>query len=173
MAVLAPKSRGGCVNGSGWDCFAMAAISTLGSWGIGPVAAGGSTRLNNNSIPRNLIDDVIPQPNYDPQARLPNMEVRMWYDPRARQINTMGPRTEEFARNIVAQRNALKVQARDMMVDRAAAALLDKTRPIQAFDYYVQKYSAQGYSGEDLWDQIILAGTRPNEDISKMYIPRR
>ena len=66
-------------------------------------------------------------------------------------------------------RNALKQQARDMMSDRPAAELLARERPLEAFDYYVDKYRKQGYSGEALWDRIIKGSTSPNADVNSKF----
>jgi RHS repeat-associated protein len=168
VIVAAAFSRVGCASGSNWDCAALGMIAGLGM--PGPTGTGGFlTPINNSSVPANLINDVYPQPAFDAEGRLPNIEVRSWYIQQLKQIDTNGPRTEEFARQIVAERNALKLQARDLMVNRAEAALLDSTRPIESFEYYVQKYSAQGYSGEDLWDRIIIGGTTPNPAVNAKY----
>lgn len=84
-------------------------------------------------------------------------------------MNTSVKFTEENARFLVEQRNAVKAQARDLMVNRKQAVLLDKTRPIHKFEYYVDKYTKQGYTGEALWEKIIKGSAKPNANVNKMF----
>jgi len=100
---------------------------------------------------------------------LMNAEVRQWYDPLAKSININRLPTEANARAVHAERNALKQQARDLMANRAAAARLEKNYPIRDFDYYVKKYSEQGYKGEALWMRIMEGGQTPNAAVSERY----
>jgi hypothetical protein len=98
-----------------------------------------------------------------------NAEVRLWYNNQLKALNTNVAYTEENAMSLFAQRNAIKVQARSMMADKEAAALLDKTDPIRPFEYYVRKYSNQGYSGESLWKMIIQGSSTPNPIVNKKF----
>jgi len=119
--------------------------------------------------------DAIGDPGFGPTALsstarlLPSNEVRQWYSDRARKIDTSGPPTRELAEQVHAQRNALKAQARSMMVDQAAASQLDKDFPIRDFAYYVNKYSAQGYTGTDLWKRIIQGSATPNQAVNDRF----
>ncbi|MGN6646551.1 MAG: RHS repeat-associated core domain-containing protein, partial [Cytophaga sp.] len=65
---------------------------------------------------------------------LTNAEVRVWYNEQLESLNTSVAFTEENAMALNAQRNALKIEARAMMADREAAALLEKTDPIRPFE---------------------------------------
>jgi hypothetical protein len=56
-----------------------------------------------------------------------------------------------------------------MMVDRAAAGQLAREQPLRSLSYYVQKYSAQGYQNEGLWQRIIQGGTTPNAAINEQF----
>ncbi len=98
-----------------------------------------------------------------------NPEVREWYNTQVRSLNANVPYTLENATFLNAQRNMLKSQARAMMADRQAAALLDKTDPIRPLDYYIEKYSAQGYSGEELWKKIITGAGTPNASVNSKF----
>jgi hypothetical protein len=100
---------------------------------------------------------------------LSNAQVRAWYAERVRGIDTSGPLTRENAMRVHEERNSLKAEARSMMADRAAAAELDKNQPLRPFEYYEQKYSEQGFSGETLWQRIIQGGTTPNPDVNAAH----
>ncbi len=56
-----------------------------------------------------------------------------------------------------------------MMVDQAAASQLDKDFPIRDFTYYVNKYSAQGYTGTELWKRIIQGSVTPNQAVNDRF----
>lgn len=66
-------------------------------------------------------------------------------------------------------RNALKLEARDLMSDSAGAARLAQKNPVQPFDYYVDKYGAQGYKGKPLWQRIIQGSTTPNPTVNSKF----
>ena len=100
---------------------------------------------------------------------LTNAEVRLWYNNQLKSLNTSVPFTEANALALNTERNLLKVKARGMMADRETATLLEKTEPIRPFNYYVQKYSAQGYSGENLWQRIIQGSSTPNAGVNARY----
>jgi RHS repeat-associated protein len=86
-----------------------------------------------------------------PSNATPSNEAsRVWYNEQLKKININVPASEANARTINAARNALKQQARDLMADRAEAARLDQNFPLKSFDYYVEKYRAQGFEGEAL-----------------------
>jgi hypothetical protein len=104
-----------------------------------------------------------------PTPGLANEEVRLWYNAQLKTIDTSGPLTEVTAARVNAARNAIKQQARDMMADRAAAEQLAKDRPLEPLQYYIDKYSKQGYQGEALWKKIIESATRPNAAVNKRF----
>jgi RHS repeat-associated protein len=100
---------------------------------------------------------------------LSNSETRIWYNKQLKLLDTSVPFTEENAMLLHGQRNTLKIQAREMMLDRKGASILDKTDPIRPFNFYVEKYSAQGYSGESLWQRIIQGASTPNAKINSKF----
>jgi RHS repeat-associated protein len=100
---------------------------------------------------------------------LSNMEVRLWYNNQLKSLNTAVAFTEKNALRLNTQRNNLKIQARNMMADRESAALLNQTDPIKPFKFYVQKYSEQGYSGENLWQRIIQGSSTPNLGVNAKF----
>jgi hypothetical protein len=96
-------------------------------------------------------------------------QMRALYDPKVKLINIDLPPTRANAEFIHALRNAYKRLARALMADRAAAARLDKNYPLHPIDYYMKKYSEQGFSGEALWRRIMEGGKTPNKNVSKKY----
>jgi RHS repeat-associated protein len=100
---------------------------------------------------------------------LTNAEVRAIYAARVRLIDTSGPLTRATAERVHAARNALKVELRAMMANREEAAALEQTNPIQPFEFYVQKYTSEGLSGESLWQRIIQGGTTPNAAVNSRF----
>jgi hypothetical protein len=84
-------------------------------------------------------------------------------------LDTSGPLTEATALRVHDARNALKLEARDLMSDRAAAAQLARERPVEPFQYYVDKYTVQGYKGEALWQRIIQGSTTPNPKYNSKF----
>lgn len=103
------------------------------------------------------------------KARFSNLEVRQWYNQQLSKLNTAVELTEENAKLLTGQRNALKAEARSMMADRKAAATLEKTDPIRPFEYYVEKYKSQGYSGEELWGKIIKSSSKANANVNAKF----
>ena len=55
------------------------------------------------------------------------------------------------------------------MSDRAAAEQLSRERPLEPFQYYVDKYTAQGYKNEALWQRIIQGSTTANPDVNSKF----
>jgi RHS repeat-associated protein len=100
---------------------------------------------------------------------LSSAEVRFWYNAQVTAIDTSGPLTEETAAAVNAARNALKQQARDMMADRAAAKQLEAEQPLRPLEYYIDKYSREGYTGESLWERIIEGATTPNQSVNNQF----
>ncbi|KIA95233.1 hypothetical protein OC25_07940 [Pedobacter kyungheensis] len=101
--------------------------------------------------------------------RLSNAEVREWYNIETKSINTAIAPTEKNAMLTNIQRNSLKYQARYMMADREAATALDVSDPIKPLEFYVKKYTEQGYSGENLWQKIIQGSSKPNPTVNAKF----
>jgi RHS repeat-associated protein len=100
---------------------------------------------------------------------LTNSETRLWYNMALSKINTKVAFTEENARLTSLERNTAKQTARLLMKDRAAAAKLDETDPIRDFEYYKNKYSQQGFEGEELWKKIIEGSSKPNAEVNQKF----
>jgi hypothetical protein len=96
-------------------------------------------------------------------------QTRAWYNQMVQAIDTSGPLTRELAQRVFDQRNAIREQARDLMADRGIAADLARRFPLRDFQYYVDKYSSQGYSGEALWKRIIEGAKTTNQAINQRF----
>lgn len=101
--------------------------------------------------------------------KLTSLEVRLWYNNELKALNTSVAFTEENALLLSSQRNAVKTQARTMMADHQAAALLERTDPIRPFEYYVKKYSNEGFKNEELWQRIIQGTSTPNASMNLKF----
>ena len=131
---------------------------------VAPFVIGGAINSTRGVSSVNSIDDLNGLPK-----GLNNPQVRVWYNEKLKQLNTNVEFTESNARILNNQRNNLKSQARDMMINRSAAAKLEKTDPLRPFEYYVEKYSKQGYTGEALWEKIITGSAKPNAAVNKRF----
>jgi hypothetical protein len=49
------------------------------------------------------------------------------------------------------------------------ASFFARSQPLRPFEYYEQKYSEQGFSGEALYDRIIQGGTTPNAEVNAAH----
>ena len=98
-----------------------------------------------------------------------NRQAREWYNEQLEKLKLPNEATEASAKEMVNKRNALKLQARDLMKDRLARKKLDKEAPIQDFDYYVKKYQEQGYEGKALWKRIIKGSKTPTPKVNKKF----
>ena len=97
---------------------------------------------------------------------LSNVEARHYYNSKlyvlrlvADRMRSRGAPLRETAMRVSRLRNVLKIRVRDMMADRVKAAELPS---IKSFEYYVEKYSAQGLSGDELYSKIIETSFTPN-----------
>ena len=103
-------------------------------------------------------------------SKMSNSAAREWYNAQLGQLSqTYFAPTRQGALMAHTQRNALKIQARQMMADRNAAKLLDQTNPIRSFDYYINKYGGQGLQGEALWNRIIQGSHTPNAGVNLRF----
>jgi hypothetical protein len=98
-----------------------------------------------------------------------NAETRIWYNNQLKLLNTAVALTEKNARSLHLERNLLKATARNMMKDKQAARLLNKTDPLKPFEFYVVKYTNQGFTEQKLWERIIKGSTTPNATINSKF----
>ena len=79
-------------------------------------------------------------------------------------MKSMGASIKAIAERISNLRNVLKMRTRSFMKDQALAESLP---PVKPFEYYVEKYSKQGFSGDDLYNRIIEGALTPNPGVNK------
>jgi hypothetical protein len=96
-------------------------------------------------------------------------QTRAWYNQMVQTIDSEGQPTRELAQKVFDQRNVIRQQARDLMANSEAAAELAQKYPLQNFQYYVDKYSSQGYSGEGLWRRIIEGAQTTNKAVNQQF----
>jgi len=107
-------------------------------------------------------------------ASLTNEEARLYYNYKldtsltriVQRIESQGASRQAIAERISDLRNVLKIRTMTFMADQAAAARLPAMRP---FEYYVQKYTVQGFQGDALWNRIIKGALPPNPEVNAMF----
>lgn len=114
---------------------------------------------------------IWPRPKQNTHAKqgMSSKAVRDWYKKQVDKININLPSTKNNAKAICDQRASLKLKARNKMADQVKRKQLDKTDPIDNFDYYLKKYRAQGYAGNKLWKRIMQGGRTSNQNVNKQY----
>ncbi len=118
-------------------------------------------------------------PGVLPQFRsASNAQVRQWYLAAEAQMLKQIDRAanlEVQAYQMWNLRNYYRTEARNMMADREAAAMLDMARPNATWVQVVEQYRAQGLEGDRLWMAIMDASQRSNADINRMLnvVPKR
>ena len=98
-------------------------------------------------------------------------EVRIWYNEQDKKIgekiNTKDT-LENQAKEAHRLRNLYKQQARNMMNNRKGADNFNKERPLQPFEFYVNKYLKQFETLDDVYKAIIDSSMRPNKQINQI-----
>jgi len=96
---------------------------------------------------------------------LSNEAVRKWYhknlDNVVSQIDPTLPLREQ-ALQAFKLRNQIKLEARDLMADRAAAAALPAPKTLQDV---VKKAYKQGHTGDDVWRYVLGSSGRSNKNV--------
>jgi hypothetical protein len=106
-------------------------------------------------------------------GNLTNEGARLYYNSK---LPTIGNAIERWeGRGLSAQsisekasslRNTLKLRTRNLMADQATAKSLPPIRPYQ---YYLDKYSAEGLSGDALYNRIIKGSLTPNPGVNAAF----
>ena len=74
---------------------------------------------------------------------------------------------EVQAKEAFSLRNQFRTDARKLMSDRATAKYLMIEEPNMSWNEVVQKYSDQGYKGDDLYKKIIQSSQKSRESVNK------
>ncbi|MEW6411159.1 MAG: hypothetical protein AB1483_01655 [Candidatus Zixiibacteriota bacterium] len=116
---------------------------------------------------------LLPRYQAPGAATLTNTEIRAYYNSHISGIERAVARWEarglsrmEIAKRASQLRNTLRLRSRALMGNQAEAAGLP---PLQDFDFYVAKYSSQGYSGDALYDRIIEGALTTNSIVNHKF----
>ncbi len=104
------------------------------------------------------------------KGSLSDLEARKWYLSQEAKIKDMIDTSlslEEQAKQAFNLRNQFRTQARELMANRNAAEELMKTNPNLTWNDVIQKYTNKGYSGDELYKEIIEASTRSRQSVNK------
>jgi hypothetical protein len=115
---------------------------------------------------------VLRLPEYPPRS-LSESETRTVYtqgELRMRlldaQLESEGYSTEERARMMFQERNALRSWARSLMRNRALAELLNAFEPNVTFEELVAKNQDKGLRGDDVYNAIITSSTHSRGSVN-------
>ncbi len=103
---------------------------------------------------------------------LDNLATRTWYHKELVKIRSRLNKAlplEEQAKQASALRNEIREVARDLMSDRIKAEELVTSFPNRSWDDIVATYTARGFSGNVLWEEIIDASMRSNASIDAFF----
>ncbi len=101
---------------------------------------------------------------------LSNVEARKWYLEQEAKIPDMIDKSlplEEQAKQAFNLRNQFRMQARELMADRATVESLYKTDPNLAWEEIVRKQRAKGLEGDDIYKAIIESSQRSRKSVNK------
>jgi len=96
--------------------------------------------------------------------------VRKWYIYHDKNIINKIDKSLEIKEQAIKAhllRNKYRMQARKLMKDRKLAEYLNVNNSNLPFEYYENKYSRQGYTGNLLYEKILEASNRTNKDVNK------
>jgi hypothetical protein len=103
-------------------------------------------------------------------ASLSDTETRRWYLDAEAKITDLIDGTkplEQQAKQAFELRNQFRTQARAAMSNRTAAQSLEITDSNRTWEQIVEKYTAKGFTGDALYQEIIKASTRSRTSINK------
>ena len=99
-------------------------------------------------------------------------QTRIWYK---WQESLIGERLdnsqplESMARQAFEMRNRIRTQARNAMQDVGWARNLFSSQRNLTFEQLIKKYQKQGYSGNELWQEIINASMRSRNKVDSLF----
>ena len=142
----------------------MKQVMSIGNFLVGVIVSGAMIKIAGGVF--GLMSREISLSKY---ATMTNSEARIWYNTQLKSLNIEVSFTEANARALSGARNSLKAEGRLMMADRKAAEALEVTDPLRPFEYYIEKYTKEGYSGESLWQKIITGSAKPNSKVNAQF----
>jgi hypothetical protein len=87
----------------------------------------------------------------------------------AEDLASSGVPAEDRAKVLFEMRNSLRTAARDAMADRRVAAQLNVTDPNMTWNQVIERYEARGFRGDDLWNAIAEASSRPRSSVNEQF----
>lgn len=127
-----------------------------------------------NKQPQEIVkvnNSVTNNSNENANIKLSNQEVRKWYIDKvshiAEGIDSSLP-MEEQARQAFEARNAIRTEAREMMLDQDTRKYLDKEYPNKTFEELIEsKMKRKGMTREEAIQDIYKTATKTNKEINK------
>ncbi|MBR1374941.1 MAG: hypothetical protein IJ566_02525, partial [Cardiobacteriaceae bacterium] len=101
---------------------------------------------------------------------LSNYEARVWYLEQERNIPNLLDKSASLktqSQQAVEARNEIRTAARELMADRVEAERLYREEPNRDWDYFADKYSKQGYSGDALYQKIIDSSQKSRKEVNE------
>lgn len=139
--------------------LALGTLDPVELYGIGKayqLSKNGASLVNSMDFPKN--------------GTLSNVDARKWYLSKEAQIKELMDTSlplDQQAKQAFNLRNYFRTRARELMSDRTLAEELMKTNPNSTWNQIVTKYQGQGFTGDDLWNEIIEASTRSRASVNK------
>ena len=100
-----------------------------------------------------------------------NQEVRKWYVDKVSNITEEIDKSlpiEQQAKQAFVTRNAIRTEAREMMLDQEARKKLDEEHPNKTFEELIEsKMKRKGMTREEAIQDIYNTATKTNKDINK------
>ena len=145
-------------------------VGTLSGTVSGIVAGYGAERIDQA---RNLSGFYKPSAIVAPEpGSMSDLEARKWYLEQEGKIDSLIDKNaplEQQAQQAFELRNQIRSMARDGMANQAKAAELYGTNPNLSWDEIVSNYKGKGFSGDDLYSEIIAASQRSNPEVNALY----
>ncbi|MCV7050131.1 hypothetical protein H7H82_05865 [Mycobacterium heidelbergense] len=116
---------------------------------------------------------VLGLPDYNPgslslrETRIVYLHGELRLDELEEELLGQGRSLEETARILSEQRNALRSWTRELMSDRRAAATITAENPNMSWDEVVAKYRNRGFTGDDLYREIMAAAKRSRAKVNE------
>lgn len=101
---------------------------------------------------------------------LSNIEARKWYLEQEAKIPDLIDKNlslEEQAKQAFNLRNQFRMEARELMADRALAESLYKTDPNKSWEEMIQRQIDKGFTGDNIYKEIIASSQRSRETVNK------
>jgi RHS repeat-associated protein len=176
------------MNSNGWY---SGAINYLEGRAVSNLDSGNNVAAFIDTLGITAIDTLLPQSAYEVpllfmggvgkagynaakrMGTLSNIEARLYYNSKLPVLSKaierwkgQGLALQTVSEKASSLRNTLKLRTRNLMVDQATAQSLP---PIRSYQYYLDKYTAEGLSGDALYNRIIKGTLTPNPGVNANF----